>query len=149
MRVLKFFKLSLGIWLGTMSVPVLLKVSHFHYCDLLQKYIDTCQCLSCVVPASGLHQMIGIDAAVVQLLFARAHSVKQIEYSGPGFNIKMPSYQYRKSHCGDKTILRPSYHRNGISCTDKMTFLYWIKALVFVWWSPAFKRHAQGWQREK
>ena len=27
---------------------------------------------------------------------------------GPWFNIKMTSYQYRKSHCGDKTILRPS-----------------------------------------
>ena len=30
---------------------------------------------------------------------------------GPQFNKKMSSYQcnqYRKSHCGDKTILRPS-----------------------------------------
>ena len=33
---------------------------------------------------------------------------------GGGFNIKMSSYQYRKSHCGDKTILRPSYLYNGI-----------------------------------
>ena len=44
----------------------------------------------------------------------------------PWFNIKMSSYQYRKSHCGDKTILRPSYLHNGISCTGKMTCLYWI-----------------------
>ena len=49
---------------------------------------------------------------------------------GPRFNIKMPSYQYRKSHCGDKTILRPSYLHNGISYTGKMTSLYWIRALV-------------------
>ena len=28
----------------------------------------------------------------------------------------MPSFQYWKSHCGDKTILRPSYLHNGISC---------------------------------
>ena len=50
---------------------------------------------------------------------------------GPGgwFNIKMSSYQYRKSHCGDKTILRPSYLHNGISYTGKMTSLYWIRAL--------------------
>ena len=41
-------------------------------------------------------------------------------------NIKMPSYQYRKSHCGDKTILRPSYFHNGISYTGKMASLYWI-----------------------
>ena len=45
-------------------------------------------------------------------------------------NIKMSSNQYRKSHCGDKTILRPSYLHNGISYTDKTTFLYWIRALM-------------------
>ena len=43
---------------------------------------------------------------------------------GGWFNIKMPSYQNRKSHCGDKTILRPSYLHNGISYTGKMTSLY-------------------------
>ena len=47
---------------------------------------------------------------------------------GPRFNIKMTSYQYRKSHCGDKTILRQSYLHNGISYTGKMTSLYWIRA---------------------
>ena len=49
---------------------------------------------------------------------------------GPWFNINMSSYQYRKSHCGDKTILRPSYLHNGISYTGKTTSLYWIGALV-------------------
>ena len=48
----------------------------------------------------------------------------------PWFNIKMTSYQYRKSHCGDKTILRPSYLHNGISYTGKRTSLYWIRAQV-------------------
>ena len=47
---------------------------------------------------------------------------------GQWFNIKM-SYQYMKSHCGDKTILRPSYLHNGISYTGKMASLYWIRAL--------------------
>ena len=47
----------------------------------------------------------------------------------PRFNIKMISYQYRKSHCGDKMILWPSYLHNGISYTGKMTSLYWIRAL--------------------
>ena len=41
----------------------------------------------------------------------------------------MASYQYRKSHCGDKTILRLSYLYNGISYTGKTTSLYWIGAL--------------------
>ena len=49
--------------------------------------------------------------------------------TGGQFNIKMTSYQYGKSHCGDKTILRPSYLHNGISYTGKMTSLYWIRAL--------------------
>ena len=44
----------------------------------------------------------------------------------------MSSYQYRKSHCGDKTILRPSYLHNGISYTGKMIFLYWIRAQVLL-----------------
>ena len=48
--------------------------------------------------------------------------------SRPWFNIKISSYQYRKSHCWDKTILRPSYLHNGISYTGKMTSLYWIRA---------------------
>ena len=43
-------------------------------------------------------------------------------------NIKMSSYQYRKSYCGDKTILRPSYLHNGISYTGKTASLYWIRA---------------------
>ena len=49
-------------------------------------------------------------------------SFTEILAPGPWFNIKMPSYQYRKSHCGDKTILRPSYLHNGISYTDKTIF---------------------------
>ena len=43
----------------------------------------------------------------------------------PWFNIKMSSYQYRKSHCGDKTILRPSSLHKGISYTGKTASLYW------------------------
>ena len=42
----------------------------------------------------------------------------------------MTSYQYRKSHCGDKTVLWPSYLHNRISYTGKMSSLYWIRAQV-------------------
>ena len=48
------------------------------------------------------------------------------------FNTKMSSHQYRKFHCGDKTILRPSYLHDGISYTGKMTSLYWIRALTLM-----------------
>ena len=41
--------------------------------------------------------------------------------TGPWFNMKMSSYQYRKSHCGDKTVVRSFYLYNGISYTGKIT----------------------------
>ena len=50
--------------------------------------------------------------------------------AGPWFNIQMSSYKYRKSHCGEKTVLRSSYLHNGISYSGKMSSLYWISARV-------------------
>ena len=41
----------------------------------------------------------------------------------------MSSNQYRESHCGDKTVVRPFYLHSGISFTGKATSLYWIGAL--------------------
>ena len=38
--------------------------------------------------------------------------------------------QYRKSHCGDKTVVRSSYLHNGISYTGKMRSLYWISPQI-------------------
>ena len=52
--------------------------------------------------------------------------------SGPWFNIKMSPYQYRKSHCGDKTVVRSSYLHNGICYTGKMSSLYWISPLGII-----------------
>ena len=57
---------------------------------------------------------------------------RTLRQPGPWFNIKMTSYQYRKSHCGDKTILRPSYLHNGIPYTGKTISLYWIRAQMSV-----------------
>ena len=70
--------------------------------------------------------------ALVQIMAWRRRDDK-LNHLWPGgwFNIKMLSHQYRKSHCGDKTILRPSYLHNGISYSGMKTFLYWIMALVF------------------
>ena len=52
------------------------------------------------------------------------------EYSGGWFNIKMMSYQYMNSRCGDKTIFWPSYLHNANSYTGKTISLYWIRFLV-------------------
>ena len=64
-----------------------------------------------------------------------ACNIRALRHPGAWFNIKMSSYQYRKSHCGDKTILRPSYLHNGLSYTGKTTSLCWIGALM--WWQGA------------
>ena len=52
------------------------------------------------------------------------------------FNIKMPSYQYRNSHCRDKMVLWPSYLYNGIPYTGKITSLYWIRAWCLMYTGP-------------
>ena len=85
---------------------------------------------SCRVPQDWLRTTIIYDhprPSCLQLYFscytaACSHS----SWPGPWFNIKM-SYQYRKSHCGDKTVLRPPYVHNGISYTGKRISLYWIR----------------------
>ena len=82
-------------------------------------------------------------------VLTRTHFVHQWPFvweSGPWFNIKMTSYQYRKSHCVDKTVVRSSYLHNGISYTGKMSSLYWIGALSFTSGFPAQKAsNAELW----
>ena len=65
--------------------------------------------------------------------------------AGGWINIKMPSYQYRKSHCGDKTTLRPSYLHNEISYTGKTTSLYWIGTLCIILVSMPWRHHVAIW----
>ena len=67
----------------------------------------------------------------IRLLFCCSHALCAPKESRPRFNIKMSSYQYRKSHCGDNTVVRSSYLHNGISNTGKISSLYWIRALRF------------------
>ena len=59
------------------------------------------------------------------------------------FNIMMSSYQYRKSHSGDKTLLQLFYLHYGISYTGKKTSLYRIRAQVSIrqpcWWSRSWQ----------
>ena len=76
-------------------------------------------------PATVWHPRCGIKESPGRKAFA---SISR--EPGPWFNIKMLSYQYRKSHCGDKTVVRSSYLHNGISYTGKMTSLYWFGPLA-------------------
>ena len=53
-----------------------------------------------------------------------------LRHRGLDFNIKMLSYQYRKSHCRDKTVIRSSYLHKRIFNTGKIISLYSIRAQV-------------------
>ena len=69
------------------------------------------------------------------------HSKGCLKRAGPWFNIKMSSHQFRKSHCGDKTVVRSSYLHNRISYTGKTSTVYWCmasnwKALQNEWKNP-------------
>ena len=73
-------------------------------------------------------------------------SIKGLEPSGPWLNLNMSSYQYRKSHCGDKTVVRPSYLHNGISYTGKMASF--IESAPRCWQDLAMKKQItliQSW----
>ena len=99
------------VW-NYVSLPKL-QWSHHHWSLRMEKYFHTT-----LYYGFNCSPMLGLK-------------LNHVSKRGPEgwINIKMPSYQYRKSHCGDKTILRPSYLHNGISYTGKTISLYWIRAL--------------------
>ena len=66
---------------------------------------------------------------------------------GPCFNLKMSSYQYRESHCGDKTVVRSSYLHNGISYSGKRSSLYWIGAQGIINSNVYEIHNCQDWHR--
>ena len=72
-----------------------------------------------------LNMMGWMNLSVILVLALPRHGKEP----GGCFNIKMSSYQYRKSHCGDKTVARSSYLLNGNFYTGK-TYLYWTRALA-------------------
>ena len=57
---------------------------------------------------------------------------KSFSYRQKPDSIKMASYQYMKSNCWYKMVIRSSYLINGNSYTGKMTSLYWICLQIFI-----------------
>ena len=87
---------------------------------------SSCQASRICTTQSGRQcQIVLHDDVVTWKMSPLPATVKE---AGPRFHIKMSSYQYRKSHCGDKTVVRSSDLHNGISYTGKMTSLYGIGA---------------------
>ena len=99
--------------------------------------------LSCGQPQNGINFYFKLYSTL-KFMFNGPHGHRQAQgscmdrhidrqmqataISGGLVNIKMSSYQYRKSYSGDETIIGPSYLHNGNSFTGKTTSLYWIKA---------------------
>ena len=105
-------------------------------------WIDVYSLLKCGQLLSG---MKSIDIYKFWFCFDNAESSRihllrhcLLTPAGFWFNIKMSSYQYRESNCGDKTILGPSYLHNGISYTGKMTSLYWFSPLTLISYYNSF-----------
>ena len=101
--------------------------------DIVDQLLSNCEFGHfLVVSPSGVRCKPSINQDDIMTLkhwhITAGHLWKTIhQLPGPWFNIKMSSYQYRKSHCGDKTVVRSSYLHNGISYTGKIP-LYWIRA---------------------
>ena len=120
--------------------------SRFVWVTLFRRYFFTQQKLKLQSLSLPLPNSVTYDReSVYDVFFAHRRKVGwELSYAhapGPWFNIKMLSYQYRKHHCGDKTILRPSYLRNGISYTAKTTSLYWIGAQNIIIGASAIKQN--------
>ena len=112
------------------SFPIHLKYDRGHTALTCVKSPSDGKLSPVYVPSNTSHTFRVVISRVFIVLRKKTH---QKLSAGLWFNKKMSSYQYRKSHCGDKTILRPSYLHNGISYTGKTTSLYWIGAqMVFV-----------------
>ena len=52
--------------------------------------------------------------------------------AGPQFNIKMSSYQYWKSHCGDKTVIRSSSWLQSYTDFVWISFEYWWFLITYM-----------------
>ena len=85
------------------------------------------------------------EAADLYFFIDRDFSSRWKTNPGRWFNIKMPSYQYRKSHCAYKTIIRSSYLYNGNSSTGKVASLYWsnpqVASYSLLFYHPWFNRN--------
>ena len=78
------------------------------------------------------HNSSGLSNWIIIYILFKKYCISASSFGG-WLNIKMPSFQYRKSHCSDNAVLLSSYPYNGIPYTGKTASLYWIRALVSSW----------------
>ena len=78
-------------------------------------------------------------------VYSTIDQMKQLLFAGPWFNIKMSSYLYTNTHCGDEAVVGYCYLHNGISYTGMIASLYWTNPLNVLisqchcWWDYLLK----------
>ena len=112
--------LSIGP-LGTNFSKILIKIQNFSFTKMHLKLSSAKQWPFC--PGGEELEILIIhhftNAAISLQTHPRVTSLVVCQQGwalGPD-SIKMSSYQYRKSHCGDKMVIRLSYLNNAISYT--------------------------------
>ena len=94
--------------------------------------------ISCIMYFSLLGELLFFVALLILIFFCTSSSMMQVKMSGGWFNIKMPSYQYRTPHCGDKMILQPSYINNVISYTGNQAQVLEISVCKSIYSVPTY-----------
>ena len=92
----------------------------------VSRHLAACQLpqLEQVWKFSVSRDLQGLNCQIMQMLLIDICGISLIYYrleAGPRFDINMSSCRYRKSHCGDKTVVRSSYLHNGISYIGKVS----------------------------
>ena len=103
---------------------------HTNLRNCIHQYMCTILLSSCSLIFMNSSSLI---TQVLQGCFTRSRAILRApRYPEPWFNLKMSSYQYRKSHRGEKTVVRSSYLHNWIFYTGKTTSWYWIIPLIVI-----------------
>ena len=116
----------LGGWVGpacALHVLQAIKTLHLH-----KKMETSWTSHECTMEHYFWQAFILTDSLKLEAL--KVTKMTAFKQSGGWSNKKMSSYQYRKFHCGDKTVARSSYLHNRISYTGKMASFCWISPLI-------------------
>ena len=130
---MRYVSLSYARVFPTWTPKAIFETFWITFCDIVT-IICLRKCESCHSKLKGISKRPATFKETEYFVFlTELLAVLLSTIPGPRVNIKMTSYSYRKSHCGDKTeILWPSYRHNGISYTGKTTSLYWIGAQFYM-----------------
>ena len=105
-----------------------LRANVWFRCDLSVSYIS--EDLLILIKVTSISNIMQCNGFVHHFKILQLHVCVGKSEPAPWFDINVPPYQYRKSCCEDKMVVRSSYLHNGISFTGKTTLLYWIRALI-------------------